>query len=315
MAGPRVSPMEPLRTRYVPGREVDLASTLAPFAQGRTDPAVQRTADGWWFALATEAGDASLLVRRAAEGVEALAWGGGAAEALAGVPALLGAEDDDAGFEPGRHPLVAELHRRMPGLRLGRAGRILPHLVPAILGQKVTGIEQKRAWRELVRRHGAPAPGPVPLGMRVPPTAAAWRRVPSWEWHRAGVGPQRADTVMRCVTRGESLERLAARPARDAVLAVRSIPGVGVWTAAELVQRSHGDADHVSVGDFHVSRRVGAALLGDPVAGRAVDDAAMLDLLEPWRGHRQRVVRLVEAAGLGYERRGPRFAIPAHRAR
>ena len=307
--------MEPLRMRYTPEREVRLALTLAPFGQGRTDPCLRRSPEGLWLPLSTPLGGATLLLRETSGAIDALAWGDGAAEALDAVPRLLGAEDDDDGFEPERHPLVAELHRRFRGLRHGRADRILCFLVPTILGQKVTGVEQKRAWRQLVHRHGEPAPGPAPEGMRVAPDAATWRRVPSWEWHRAGVGPQRSDTVMRAVQRGEALERLTRRSAVEAAAGLQSIPGIGVWTAAEVVQRSHGDADHVSVGDYHVSRRVGAALLGDAVRGREIDDDAMLELLEPWRGHRQRVVRLIEAAGIGYERRGPRMTIVDNRAR
>jgi 3-methyladenine DNA glycosylase/8-oxoguanine DNA glycosylase len=260
--------------------------------------------------MATPAGAATLHLSARAGGVYPAARGPGAEHAIAGVPALLGAEDDDTGFDPTRHPRVAELHHRAPGLRLTRAGRILPFLIPTVLAQKVTGIEAKRAWRELVRRHGEPAPGPAPLGMRVAPTAAVWRRVPSWEWHRAGVGPQRSDTVMRIARVGESLERAADDTIGDAERKLRSIPGIGVWTAAETLQRSHGDPDAVSVGDFHVSKRVGWALIG-----QRVDDDGMLELLEPWRGHRQRVVRLIEAAGIGYERHGPRMTIVDNRAR
>jgi 3-methyladenine DNA glycosylase/8-oxoguanine DNA glycosylase len=115
---------------------------------------------------------------------------------------------------------------------------------------------------------------------------------------------------MRIARVGESLERAADDTIGDAERKLRSIPGIGVWTAAETLQRSHGDPDAVSVGDFHVSKRVGWALIG-----QRVDDDAMLELLEPWRGHRQRVVRLIEAAGVGYERHGPRMTIVDNRAR
>jgi 3-methyladenine DNA glycosylase/8-oxoguanine DNA glycosylase len=302
--------MEPIRTRYEPHREVSLRLTLGPLALGSTDPTLQRDAAGAWLTMTTPAGAASLHLTARAGGVDAAAWGPGAEHAIAGVPALLGADDDDTGFDPSRHPLVAELHHRTPGLRLTRAARILPFLIPTVLAQKVTGIEAKRTWRELVRRHGDAAPGPAPLGMRVAPSAAVWRTVPSWEWHRAGVGPQRSDTIMRVVRVGESLERAAVDAIPDAMRKLRGIPGIGVWTVAETLQRSHGDPDAVSVGDFHVSKRVGWALIGE-----RVDDDAMMELLEPWRGHRQRVVRLIEAAGIGYERHGPRMTIVDNRNR
>jgi 3-methyladenine DNA glycosylase/8-oxoguanine DNA glycosylase len=299
-----------LTARYAPADPVSLGLVLAPLRQGPGDPTCRRDASGWWLALSTPAGSATLRLREAAGAVEATAWGAGAEQVIAGVPELLGARDDASGFDPTRHPVVAELHRRFPGLRLTRAGRVMPYLVPTVLGQKVTGFEQKRAWRQLVTRHGEPAPGPAPAGMRVAPSSAVWKRVPSWQWHTAGVGPQRSDTVMRAVAVGESLERTATMDAVEASRRLRTIPGIGVWTAAETVQRSHGDPDAVSVGDFHISKVVGWAL-----TGARVDDDGMLELLEPWRGHRQRVVRLIEAAGIGYERHGPRMTIVDNRRR
>ncbi len=311
-AASSVAPGEPpLRTVYAPREQVSLRLTLGPLQTGRTDPTMQRDATGGvWLTFATPAGSATLHLRVVRATVEAAAWGPGAEQAIASVPDLLGAGDDVAGFEPHHHPLVRDLHRRTPGLRLTRARRLLPYLVPTILGQKVTGIEQKHAWRELVLRHGDPAPGPAPRGMRVAPAAAVWRRVPSWEWHRAGVGPQRSDTVMRAVAVGDALERGVGLDSATAKRRLQSIPGIGVWTAHETVQRSHGCPDSVSVGDFHVAKRVGWALIGE-----RVDDAGMLELLEPWRGHRQRVVRLIEAAGIGYERHGARMTIVDNRGR
>lgn len=300
--------MGPVTTRYAPPHRVELRLVLGSLAQGRTDPTIRRDVDGWWLTMRLASGTATLLLRERADAVEARAWGTGAAEAVAGVPALLGDDDDASGFEPGRHPLVARLHREHRGLRLARTGRILPALVPSVLGQKVTTIEAKSAWRELVTRHGEPAPGPAPYGMRVVPAAAVWRRIPSWQWHRAGVGPQRSDTLMRVFAVADGLERGARLPAAEAGRRMRTVAGIGPWTVAETLQRSHGDPDAVSVGDLHLCKRVGTAL-----AGRRVDDDGMLELLEPWRGHRQRVVRLIEAAGIGYERRGPRLEIPAHR--
>ena len=92
--------------------------------------------------------------------------------------------------------------------------------------------------------------------------------------------------------------------------ALRSIPGVGVWTAAETMQRAHGDPDSPSVGDYHLPAVVGWALIGKPV-----DDDGMLELLAPWAGHRQRVMRLIEASGFAKPRFGPRMTIPEHRSR
>jgi len=142
------------------------------------------------------------------------------------------------------------------------------------------------------------------------PSPEVWRRVPSWEWHKAGVGPQRSDTMMRSAMVAASLERTLdlgfGGPAVEQAL--RSIPGVGVWTAAETMQRAYGDPDSPSVGDYHLPSLVGWALIGKPV-----DDDGMLELLEPWRGHRQRVMRLIESSGFAKPKFGPRMTVQNHR--
>ncbi len=190
-------------------------------------------------------------------------------------------------------------------MRLGRTGQVLEALIPAVIEQRVPGADAFRSWRVLVSKYGTPAPGPAPDGMRVPPSAEAWRHIPSWEFHRANVDPGRAQTVVGCARRATSLERLVSLPPAQAREALTSLPGVGVWTAAETAQRAFGDPDAVSVGDYHVPKMIGWTLLGRPV-----DDAVMLELLEPMRPHRHRVVRLLEASGLAYEpRRGPRLPV------
>jgi 3-methyladenine DNA glycosylase/8-oxoguanine DNA glycosylase len=225
-------------------------------------------------------------------------WGGGAAEFAETVPALLGADDDPAGFAP-EEPTIAAAHRRAPHFRIGRTSRVLEALIPAVIEQRVAGADAFRSWRVLVTKFGAPPPGPAPPRMRIPPAAEVWRRIPSWEYHRANVDPRRARTVVGCAQRGASLERLEQRSAQGAREALTSLPGVGVWTAAETTQRAFGDADALSIGDYHLAKVIGWSLLGRPI-----DDAAMVALLEPLRPHRYRAVRLLEISGLA---RNPRF--------
>ena len=220
------------------------------------------------------------------------------------LPVMLGVEDDACDFVP-RDPTVAAALRRVPHLRLGRTGQVLEALIPAIIEQRVPGADAFRSWRVLVSKYGTPAPGPAPAGMRVPPSAQVWRNIPSWEFHLANVDPRRAQTLVTCARRAPSLERLASRPAAQAREALTSLPGVGEWTAAETAQRAFGDADAVSVGDYHIPKMIGWTLVGRPV-----DDAVMLELLEPMRPHRHRVVRLLEVSGLAYEpRRGARLPV------
>jgi 3-methyladenine DNA glycosylase/8-oxoguanine DNA glycosylase len=280
--------------------------TLSPLRRGPHDPCFQVCDDGaiWQTALLTSGAVTARIHRTAPNAVYCMAWGSGADEYLDALPALLGADDDASDFVPSE-PTIAAAHQRMPHLRLGRTGRVLEALIPAILEQRVPGVDAFRSWRVLVTKFGTPPPGLAPAQMRVPPSADVWRHIPSWEFHRANVDPGRARTVVNCARRALSLERLASWSAASARDALTSLPGVGVWTAAETAQRAFGDPDALSVGDYHIPKMIGWTLLGRPIA-----DADMVELLEPMRPHRHRVVRLLEASGLAYEpRRGARLSI------
>jgi 3-methyladenine DNA glycosylase/8-oxoguanine DNA glycosylase len=289
---------------------LDPIITLSGLRRGGRDPVHRRTPDGaLWRGTRTPDGPATVrLVADPASGaVEARAWGTGAAWVLDRLPGLVGADDDASGFEP-RVPLLARLARRFAGWRVCRTGIVWEALAPAVLEQKVTSTEAWRSWRELVWRFGEPAPGPVPFQLRIPPAPSTLAALPSWEWHRAGVGPQRAQTLARCARVAAALERTVGLPPPEVERRLREVPGVGAWTSAEVLQRAHGCADAVSVGDFHLAKAVGWAL-----AGRPYDDETMVAELERWRGHRYRVTRLIELAGIMPPRRGPRMSVRDYR--
>ena len=298
-------------TLYAPATPVSLTLTLRPLRRGPLDPTFRTDASGTWRTLRTPQGSATLHLKSTREGIRATAWGAGSAWAIEGIPELLGHGDDWGDLDVSASALLADSLHRNPGLRLLRTSQVFEALMCAIFEQKVTGKEARRSWGVLLAKYGEAPPGPAPEGMRVFPSAEQWRRIPSWEWHRAGVGPERAATAMRAAVVAASLERTLAvgRGGPRVEGALRSISGVGVWTAAETMQRAHGDPDSPSVGDYHLPALIGLAL-----AGEAVDDAGMLELLEPWTGHRQRVVRLIEASGFVKPRRGPRMPVQDHRA-
>ncbi|MCG8151456.1 DNA-3-methyladenine glycosylase 2 family protein, partial [Pimelobacter simplex] len=278
--------------------------------RGGGAPTLRLALDGrHWRGSRTPEGLVTLAVRDqdAAGAILAEAWGPGAAWALDQLPALLGDLDDWTGFEP-RHPVLVEAHRRHPHLRLGRTGLVLESLVPSIIEQKVTGQEAFAGFRALVRRHGVPAPGPgAARGVMVQPDAATLRAVPSWEWLRLHVDPARSRAVVTAARHAVALERAASLSGEEAERRLRSLPGIGVWTAAEVRQRALGDPDAVSYGDYHIAKDVGWAL-----EGRLFDDAELARYLEPWAGHRGRVPLLLGAAGLRRPRHGPRMSPREH---
>jgi 3-methyladenine DNA glycosylase/8-oxoguanine DNA glycosylase len=253
-------------------------------------------------ATRTADGPATIELVQHGDRVAVETWGPGAERLLAAAPALIGLNEDRSGFEPAHHRLVHDLDRNHPGLRIGRTGAVLEALIPAILEQKVTGTEAWRGLRGLIRRWGEPAPGA--FGLRLLPEPAAIAAIPYHEFHPLGIERRRADLVRRVADRASRFEEIVDLP-RDAGWArLTALPGIGPWTAAEVFVRALGDPDAVSVGDFHLPNLVAFTLAGE-IRG---DDARMVELLEPWRGHRARVIRLLELSGLRPPAFGPRYA-------
>ncbi|MFF8674266.1 DNA-3-methyladenine glycosylase family protein [Streptomyces sp. NPDC015242] len=294
----------PARVReWVPDGPLDLGLVLGPLRRGPGDPTFRAMPDGSvWRAALTPAGPGTLRVSAAGGRVRGEAWGPGAQWLLQRLPELLGAADDPSAFVP-RHRLLAMTRHRRPGLRLTRTGLVLESLIPSILEQKVTTDEAYRAWRLLVRAYGEPAPGPAPGRMCVMPAPRTWALIPSWEWHRAGVDDKRASTILRAVRVAARLAEAVRMEPAAARARLELVPGVGPWTSAETVQRSHGAADEVTTGDLHLPGIVGWALAGD----RDADDSVMLELLEPYAGQRHRAARLILLSGRVPARRVPKM--------
>lgn len=297
-----MTPGAALTRTVVLDRPVDLGLTVGPLRRGRADPTMRMGPGGVWRASRTPEGPATTHLAAQGSSVTATAWGPGAAWALGAVTDLVGGNDSLDGFEPG-DGVVADLHRRLPGLRLPRSLAVAEALVPTVIEQKVVGLEAKRSYAALVRALGEPAPGPA--GLLLPPAAAVLARAPSWVFHRAGIERKRADTIRvasSCAARVDRMVTMAPAAARRRLTA---LPGVGPWTAAEVSLVALGDPDAVSVGDYHLPHQVAWALAGEARA----DDARMLELLEPYRGHRGRVTRLIVAGASKPPRRGPRMPL------
>jgi 3-methyladenine DNA glycosylase/8-oxoguanine DNA glycosylase len=110
------------------------------------------------------------------------------------------------------------------------------------------------------------------------------------------------------ITAARSAKRLEETASMDMAAAwarLQAFRGVGVWTAAKVAVVALGDADAVPLGDYHLPHMVGYAFDG---AARSTDER-MLELLEPYRGHRSRVLRLLMLAGMSAPRFGPRVEL------
>jgi 3-methyladenine DNA glycosylase/8-oxoguanine DNA glycosylase len=282
--------------RFEPRRPLDLDRTLSPLGTG---PSLRHQDGAIWRATRTPAGPATLKLQQRDGFVEAQAWGPGAEWAVAHAPVLCGEDDDDTGFKPA-HALIARLQRDLRGIRMPRSLAVFESLVPTVILQQVTTEEGRESYRKLVMALGETAPGPVRL--MLPPSPQALARTPYWTFHRFGIERRRADVVIRAARSANRLEETVGMDIASAYRRMQAFPGIGPWTAAKVAMVALGDADAVPLGDYHLPHSIGYALEGTPRSS----DERMLELLEPYRGHRARIVRLITTAGIGAPRFGPK---------
>lgn len=284
---------------------VDPATTL-PGAMGGSDPSTRRFSGAFARALHTPAGPGTVTFAWTLGGdARVEAWGAPDAVdwLLDAAPGWLGLADDVSTFRPA-HPLVAEIWRRHRHHRLGATGAIWPELVPTIVSQRVQFVDAASSWRRMVWRWGTPAPGPAGLGLLLPPSPADLRRRSYVDLHRFDLERRRADSILVAARHAARLEEAAAMPVAAAVTRLQALPGLGAWTATTVAAAALGDADTVVLRDFWMPTIVRHALTGD--RSWCNDDDQMLELLEPFAGHRWRVVCLLAAAGFQPSRRAPR---------
>ena len=279
-------------------RPLDLRLTLAPTRIGKGDPCTRLRSDQAFRATRTPQGPATVHLVVSGDELGAEAWGEGATWLLDQLPVLVGEADIDDFVTD--HSLVRDLHRRMPGLRIGATHRVLEALVPAVCAQKVSSYEAKRCYRQLMEALGEPAPGPPQMDLLLPPSPEALASTSYQDFHTLGLERRRADVIRRAAARAATVEGLVDASPDDAEQRLRSLAGVGVWTASVVRAAALGDPDAVPVGDHALKHLVAFVFTGE----RRGTDARMMELLEPFRGHRGRVVRLIKASGLGPARTG-----------
>ena len=285
--------------RFEPRRALDLSLTLTPIGYG---PSMRHQDGAIWRATRTPLGSATLRLEHRDGQVAAHAWGPGAQWAVDHAPVLCGEGDDDSGFAP-TDALVARLHRQVRGIRMPRTMAVFEALVPCVVLQQVTTVQAKDSYQHLVNALGEPAPGPVAL--KLPPSPQTLAETPYWAFHRFNIERRRADIIIRASRSVKRLEETIDKDMTAAYARLRAFPGVGPWTAAKVALVALGDADAVPVGDYHLPHMVGYAFDGTP---RSTDER-MLELLEPYRGHRARVIRLLTLSGIAAPKFGPKMPL------
>jgi 3-methyladenine DNA glycosylase/8-oxoguanine DNA glycosylase len=261
--------------------KVDFAASFGPHQFGRFDPTARCSSSTLTKAFVEDGVVRTVTLEAIAGGVRVTA-----ADALeAQVATWLAA--DPADFSP-VHPVVRRLHANKQGLRLVRVPWLYDVACSAVLQQRVKTVEAIAQWGRIAKTLGVEGPD----GLKAFPGPAQLAATPSWQLEAVGVDPKRARTLRRLAT------ELTLHPLRPhhtlAYVQARldRVPGVGPWTIGMVLGFGGGDPDAVPVGDLHLPRVVCHALTGEP---RGTDER-MLELLEPMRGHRFRVIRLLTGA-------------------
>ena len=272
---------------------------------------VPSPSEAWW-ATRTPDGPGTLhMVRVGPDRMDLEAWGPGREWMLARARRVVGAEDETDGFAP-HHDVMTRIVRQRGVHRFGRTDRIFDALIPAVLGQKVQTQMARRSWQGILGRFGEPAPGPTDLRLHPSPERVA--ELGYAAFHRLGVERRRATVILRAARVADRLERAADDDDRGQASArvdrlLRSLPGIGGWTSSFVRTMAMGDADAVMIGDFHLPHTVTWALAGEARGS----DERMLELLEPYAGHRARAQRMLKLGGIRAPRYGPKLAFhPIH---
>lgn len=275
---------------------VELASTV----RGAKDPVMIGPGESRWNTRTPDGLGTLHLQRVSATSVTAEAWGPGSDWMMAQAPRLLGSEDDVSSFEPpiGR---LGDMWRNRPFL-LGRTDRLWDSLVGAVFGQKVQAKNAHKSRRMLASRHGDKAPGPDKGWILPSPERTA--ELGYADFHPLGVERKRAEILLRVAREMSRLNGLEDRDPAYVRGRLERIRGIGPWTTGMVSAAALGDADAVPVGDYHLPNTVVWHLAGEE---RGNDDR-MLELLEPWRGHRWRVIRLAKSSGSA-PKRGPKLSL------
>lgn len=270
---------------------IDPRLVLGPLAMLHADPTMRLGAFEVVRATWTPDGPGSIAVRWGDEPgrVTVECQGDGASWLAARAARLVGLDDDVTSFNP-EAGVVRRLWERFSGDRVGATATVWHDLAWIVVQQRVHRSDAAAQWRRLVVALGEPSAEHE--GLYTPPAPERLARAAPWSLRAMGIDARRAATLIEAARVAHRLHRLSQTPFAEVEGPLQSIPGIGPWTTSCLSGLTWGEADTVITGDSGIP-----SLIGETVAGeRRADDARMVELLEPYRPHRYRVLRLALAA-------------------
>jgi len=282
---------------------IDLRATLHPLAVYRSDPTNHLTANQFARATLTPDGPATVLVNWRDDTASVELWGDGESWLADRMEAMLGLADDVSGFVP-EHKAIARMWRQHSGMRMCASHTLWHDVAWLIPGQRVTGQDAARQWAAVCRKFSEPSPGPLEL--LLPPAPEAVAGAHYTDFHRLGIERQRAENLRAAARFIPRFAAMTDLPSDELRAKLELVHGVGPWTATNVLTMTTGDPDAVVIGDYGIPSVATWNLAGQRVG----TDQEMLELLEPFRPNRWRVMRLLMAAGAHPPRRGPKIKNP-----
>jgi len=276
----------------------DLARTLWLAGMGGKDPTLRVSHTVASLAYSTPEGPVTIRAEREHDLLQVECIGAGKDWILPMLSELFGLLDHPEEFRPDGK--LGELVKRTPGAHLPTLPIVFPRLVQVVLQQLVSWNDALQGWRRIVRKFGSDAPCG---NLRLPPTAKQMRQLGYYDIVSCGVLPKQARLILQLAREADRIERLAREGHAQLSKYLLSVRGVGPWTVQHLLGSSCGYADAVLTGDFGLPNTIAFFLIGKERS----NDKEMLQLLEPYAGHRFRVVNYLWQAGNFAPRRGPRM--------
>ena len=270
---------------------VDVRQTLGPLSMLTADPTTRFDAHSFERATITPEGVGLIRAtwQRGDTDVSVEAWGDGGDWLLDRAPALLGIADDVSSFQPSE-PVVRRLWARFRGDRIPRTSTLWHDIAWTIVQQRVHRRDAASQWRCLVTSLGTSVVGAEHL-MAPPAPETLARRHPS-NFRQFGIDSRRAQALVNAAQVASRLQAFVDLPIDEARPALLSIPGIGPWTVGCLSAFTWGDPDTVIVGDSGIPSLIASVLVGE----RRATDERMLELLEPYRPNRYRILKLAFAS-------------------
>lgn len=278
-----------LRLRYRP--PYDWAAMLA-YLEARAIPGVEQVEGGIWRrSVAIDGNFGTVEVAHLPERASLLATiRFPAVHALPAIVARLrrvfdlGADIETIGAHLSRDPMLAPLVAQRPGLRAPGGWDGFELAIRAILGQQITVRDARRLAGQLVALCGPPLPSITGMTAGLTHAFPSPDQVTTADLATVGMPAARRAALRTLAETAASDPRLfqAFGTAEEAIARLRSLPGVGIWTAEYIALRFSRETDAFPASDVGLLRGA-AGPLGKRPSPEALRRRA--ETWRPWRAY------------------------------